>query len=111
MILCLADRAVGIHRMCDVGADVGIGKCQRSIGEYIRIFEGVDPVLPVFTAHYLDGSLYLLVCCRGDGDIADHTVFEVDGLVGVSVSDGFQDGRVGRAVGGGAARSGKTVDH
>ena len=106
-----ANGAVGVDVPGDFGPNVGVGYGAEVVGEDACLLHGVDPHFPVFAAHDFDGVGDFLLGGGFDGDFFDEGFVGIEGVLGVGVASGLEDGAVGFAVGGvGAAGGGEGVD-
>ncbi len=107
-----ADGAVPVQVVGDLFAQVGEGGGLGAVGQHAGFLQGVDPHLPVFTAHDRHGVGDLGLGGRLHHAFLDHFLVgvqatEVDGLAD-RLEHGVEDFA---GLGVGAARGGQAVDH
>ena len=106
----LADGAIFVNRPGHLRSDVGVGDRLAAFLQDAGAVEGVHPDFPVFAAHDLDRLRDVIGRSGLEGDFVHDLLVGVE-VLGVERSAGrLEDGLVGHAVRGGAARGGEGVD-
>ncbi len=92
--LCKPYRAAAVNGVCELRADVGVRNACAAFGEHASLVESLNPKLPIFAAHGLDGFENLALVGGGNFDVHDRAPVGVEALVFALFADGFEDALV-----------------